>query len=108
MLECVENYYDKIFQRLDEKFGDSCKLVDAVLSDLKSIKPISEGDTRGFVRMIERFERCWLDMKRMRLEREMNTASMVSFVEKIMPATQRHEWVIASEKHRNSGIFLTL
>ena len=42
----VENDYDKIFQRLDDKFGDSCKLVDAVLSDLKSIKPISDGDTR--------------------------------------------------------------
>ena len=38
----------------------------------------------------------------------MNTTSMVSFVEKIMPGTQRREWVIASEKHRNSVNILKL
>ena len=91
-----------MFNRLDEKFGDNCKLVDTVLCDLKSIKPINEGDIKGFVRMVEKFERCWLDMRRMNLEREMNTVNMVSFVERIMPGTQRREWVIWSEKYRNS------
>lgn len=43
-VQSVENDYDKRFQRLDEIFGDSCKLVDAVLSDLKYIKPIYKGD----------------------------------------------------------------
>ena len=52
--------------------------------------------------MVEKFERCWLDMRRMNLEREMNTVNMVSFVERIMPGTQRREWVIWSEKYRNS------
>ncbi|XP_045127294.1 uncharacterized protein LOC123513898 [Portunus trituberculatus] len=98
----VENDYDKMFNRLDEKFGDNCKLVDTLLCDLKSTKPINEGDIKGFVRMVEKFERCWLDMRRMNLEREMNTVNMVSFVERIMPGTQRREWVIWSEKYRNS------
>lgn len=47
----VEDYNDEMFRRLDKKLGDSCKLVDTVLCDLKSIKPISEGDIKGFVRI---------------------------------------------------------
>ena len=65
----VENDYDEMFNRLDEKFGDNCKLVDTVLCELKSIKPISEGNNKGFVTMVEKLERCWLDLKRMNLER---------------------------------------
>lgn len=60
----VENDYDEMFKRLDEKFGDNRKLVDAVISDLKSLKPIKDGDNKGFVKMVEKIERCWLDMRR--------------------------------------------
>ena len=103
VVQGVENDYDKMFKRLDDKFGDSCKLVDTILCDLKTIKPIGEGDTKSFIRVVEKLERCWLDMKRMSLEKEMNTTSMVSFIEKIMPSTQKREWVLWSEQYRNSG-----
>ena len=66
----VDNDYDGMFEKLDEKFGDKCKLVDAVICDLKSIRSINEGDNRSFVRMVEKVERCWLDLIRMNLEEE--------------------------------------
>lgn len=78
-------------------------MVYRTLSDWKSIKPISEANTRAFVKMVERLERCWFDMKRMHWEREMNTASMERFMEKITHLTQRREWIIASEQHKNFG-----
>lgn len=82
--------------------GDNRKLVDAVVSDLKSLKPIKDGDNRNFVKMVEKIERCWLDLKRSNLEDEMNTASKVSCVEKVLPSIKKREWVMCAEIHRNS------
>ncbi|XP_068235508.1 uncharacterized protein [Palaemon carinicauda] len=98
----IENDSDEILSRLDSRYGDSCKLVDAVLSDLKSIKPVNDGDNRAFVKMVERVERCWLDLQKMDLEGEMNTFNTVSYIEKLLPITQKREWVQIAEEHRSS------
>ncbi|XP_068212576.1 uncharacterized protein [Palaemon carinicauda] len=98
----IENDYDEMLSRLDLRYGDNRKLVDAVLSDLKSIKPVNDGDNRAFVKMVERVERCWLDLQKMDLEGEMNTANTVSYIEKLLPITQKREWVQIAEEHRSS------
>ncbi|KAK4290852.1 hypothetical protein Pmani_028375 [Petrolisthes manimaculis] len=93
----VEIDYDQMFKRLDEKYGNCRKIVDVVLCDLKSLRKISDGDSKGFVKMVEKVERCWLDLKRMNLASEMNTSNTVSHIEKILPMTQKREWVILAE-----------
>ncbi|KAK4324215.1 hypothetical protein Pmani_005217 [Petrolisthes manimaculis] len=93
----VETDYDQMFKRLDEKYGNCRKIVDVVLCDLKSLRKISDGDSKGFVKMVEKVERCWLDLKRMNLASEMNTSNTVSHIEKILPMTQKREWVILAE-----------
>ena len=86
-----------MFKRLDYKYADNRKLVDVVINDLKNIKPLSDGDSKGFIDMVDKVERCWLDMKRRDLEDEMNTTSMCSYIERVLPSTQKREWVIFSD-----------
>ncbi|XP_037773212.1 uncharacterized protein LOC119568872 [Penaeus monodon] len=63
-----EGNYDEMFKRLDDKFGNPRKIVDLVISDLKSLRKISDGDTKGFVKMVDQVEQCFLQKERKVLE----------------------------------------
>lgn len=93
----VETDYDEMFKRLNERYGNSRKIVDVVLCDLKTLRKLADGDTKGFVKMVEKVERCWLDLKRMNLTAEMKTSNTVSHIEKTLPMTQKREWVLLAE-----------
>ena len=67
-----------MFERLDKVFGDPRKFVDSVIHDIKSIKPIHDGDSKKFIAMIDAIERCWFDLQRMGLTVEINTVAMVN------------------------------
>lgn len=92
-----EGSYDEMFKRLDDKFGNSRKIVDLVVSDLKSLKKIADGDSKGFIKMVDQVEQCWLDLKKVNLDDELNTANVVSHIEKILPSLQKREWVIKAD-----------
>ncbi|KAK3882458.1 hypothetical protein Pcinc_013165 [Petrolisthes cinctipes] len=98
----VENDYELMIKRLDDKYGNSRKVVDMVLCDLKALKKIPEGDSKEFLKAVDKIETCWLDLKKMNLTAEMNTSNMVSHIEKILPSTQKREWVIVAENIANS------
>ena len=63
----VENELEDMFRRLDLKYGRPEKLADNILSELKGLKKIQEGDYMKFISMIETVETCWFDLKRMKL-----------------------------------------
>ena len=89
----VENDYDLMVKRLDTKYGNSRRIVDDILEDLKTLKVVSDGDHKSFVNMVNKVERCWLDLKKMNLDKEMNSVHMVSHIERVLPALQkRHEY----------------
>ena len=46
------------------EFGDSEKIVDSILFDIKLLKPLKEKDSAGMISTINLLERCWLDLKR--------------------------------------------
>ena len=94
----VDNDYDEMFRRLDLKYGRPEKLTDAVLAELKRLKRIPDNDYRKFVSMVDVVERCWLDLKRLDLETEMNTTTMISQIERLLPSIQKREWSL--QKHR--------
>ena len=64
------------------------------MKDLKGLKRVADGDYKALHRMIETVENCWLDLKRMNLESEMDTTSMLSTVEKLLPEVQKREWTL--------------
>lgn len=56
-LNSVKGVEYDLTDRLDEKFGNNCILVYAVICDLKSIKHVNEGDNKFacfFLRMVEK------------------------------------------------------
>lgn len=87
-----------MFKRLNDHYGGSRKIVVSVVSELKTLKAVHEGDNKGFIRMVEKVEQCWCDLKRVNLQSEMNTAYIVSMVEKTLPPLQKREWVMKSRE----------
>ena len=86
-----------MFKKLDNEYGDPQKLVDLVINDLKSLKVIRDGDDRGFVNMVTVVKRCYLDLQKVNLEKEMNFVSIVSMIERLLPRTQKREWVMTAD-----------
>jgi hypothetical protein len=66
--------------------------------NLKGLKNIQEGDHMKFISLVETVETCWLDLKRMKLESEMNTATMISQIEKLLPPLQKREWALRKQR----------
>ena len=44
----AESNYDEMFQRLDDKYGNARKIVDLVISDIKCLRKIIDGDTEFY------------------------------------------------------------
>ena len=106
----VEEDYDEMMDRLHTKYGSSEKQVDVILKDLKGLKRVSDGDLKALHKLIETVENCWLDLKRMNLEAEMDTTSMLSTIEKLLPEVQKREWTLqkpSSSKFSDLLGFLT-
>ena len=99
----VEDNYLEMFKRLDAKYGEARKLVDAIIFDIQKIKPVPEGDTGKFINMVEVVERSWLELQRLGMPEEMNTTTMVTMVEKLLPSTQKREWVTKMDNEGNSS-----
>jgi hypothetical protein len=87
-----------MFRRLDLKYGRPEQLADNILSELKGLQNIQEGDHMKFISMVETVETCWLDLKRIKLESEMNTAPMISEIEKLLPPLQKREWALRKQR----------
>ena len=94
----VDNDYDEMFRRLDLKYGRPEKLTDAVLAELKKLKQIPDNDYKKFVSTVDIVERCWLDLRHLDLQSEMNTMTMISQIERLLPSLQKREWSL--QKHR--------
>ena len=98
----VDGDYEHMWKRLDTVFGDTEKIVDAVLFDLKALVPIKEGESIGLIALINTAERCWFDLRKLNLEQEMNTSTMTSVVEKLLPNTQKRECSLYKQNNQPS------
>ena len=56
--------FDQMWNRLNERFGSSAKVVDAVLSEICALKPVPEGNKAKLLHMINVVEQAWLDLKK--------------------------------------------
>lgn len=52
----VEKDYSKMFECLDDKFGNRSKIVDAVIREIKTLRPIPEGKSKKCVDMVNNVE----------------------------------------------------
>ena len=93
----VEDGFDSMIIRLQTEYGNPCKVTDSIIKDIKDLGVILEGDHEKFVFSVNVLERAWLDMSKLNLQSEMNTTSMVTLVEGILPRRLLHDWVKVSE-----------
>ena len=94
-LEKVKNVDDDIenvWKRLDEIYGDPCKLADEVMNDIKRIDPVMENDDSSLVSMIDIIERGYRDLKRMNMDGEISNSQTVSLIEERLPYTIKLKW----------------
>lgn len=83
--------YEKLWERLDQKYGNIGKLIDAILFDVKSLSQASS--PQATVDMINCIEKAHLDLKQLKQETEMYNATMISMIEQRIPSNIRDEWV---------------
>ena len=102
IIKGIEDNYSEMFKRLDAKYGEPRKL-DAIVFNIQKLKPVPEGDSRKFINMVDVIERNWLELQRLGMQQEMNTTTMVTMIEKLLPRTQQREWVTKMDNQGNTS-----
>ena len=83
----------QIWKRLDEKYGDQGKLVDAITSEIKKLGKSVNEDPKGTIEMIKIIERAHRDLKSMGLKKEISNSTIVSMIEERLPEAIEKEWI---------------
>ena len=98
----VEDSYEEMVERLQQVYGDPCRITDSVVKELRSLQPVPEGDSKLFIGAVDIIEKAWLDMAKLGLQSEMDNISIVTLVERILPRKLQHDWVLrAAEQEDN-------
>lgn len=58
-----------MWERLNEADGNEGKLIDAILGDIRSYKPLHDGEDRKLINLINTVEKVWLDVSNLKLTR---------------------------------------
>ena len=90
-----------VWARLDKKYGDEGKHIDAIMAEIKDAPICEEGDTEPLIQMINTIEKALRDLLRLGLEKEINNSIIVSMIEEKMPGELQKEWLkVVTGKHR--------
>ena len=87
----VDGDIKEMWKRLNEKYGQSSKLADIVILDIKNLKAVKDGDDKEFIDLVNVVERGYYDLARIKMESEVSNNATVSFIEERLPHTIRRE-----------------
>ena len=90
--------YDLMWSRLDAEYGSPSKIVDFVLSNIKKLKPIPDGNNVMFLELINTVESGWHDLKRLDKQAEIENITVITLIEKLLPSNIMREWVLRRNK----------
>ena len=88
---CGEEY-ENVFERLDERYGNTGQLIDAMLYEV-NILPYGRSDARVTLQMIKIVDKAYRDLQRLKAEEEMCNSTVISIIEQRMPILMKQEWV---------------
>ncbi|KAJ8033781.1 hypothetical protein HOLleu_24140 [Holothuria leucospilota] len=88
----AEDDVNKIWQRLDERYGTRSKLVDVVIGDLVKHRVVKEGDDRKLVEFIDLVEASYRNLERAGLQGEMANSRVIGEIEKKLPEELFKRW----------------
>jgi len=91
----------EVWRRLDNKYGRVDKIVEKVLSEIKSLP--KSNNTENVLKMVGIIERAHIDLKNLHMESEMQNSSVISDIEGAMSPQMRYEWVkLIASQHLDS------
>ena len=92
LVKNVDDNYEDMWQRLDQRYGKASKLADVVMYDIKQLRSIKEGEEKKFLEFVETIERGYRDLARLKIEHEISNTSVVSIIEEKLPKDVKREW----------------
>ena len=92
--EIVKNLdeLEEIWSRLDARYGVPSKLVDIVLDELRSVKPIKDDDDNALIKLVDTVEAAHRDLQMIDIEKEISNSSCMSLIEEKLPRPVKREW----------------
>ena len=96
-LEVVKNVNDdlsKMWERLDDRYGRSSKLVDAIMNEIKQLKVVPDRRSAEFIDLVNTVESCYLDLVRINMQAEICNSTIVSLIEERLPDTVKTTWYL--------------
>ena len=81
-----------MWNRLDMKYGNIGKLVDAILYDVKKLSSKSNNWSE-VLKMINTIEKAWRDLKSLGQSSELYNSTTISIIEQAMTQQMKMEWV---------------
>ena len=88
----TDDNLETLWTRLDKKYGNRGKQLDAILAD---ISKAPKGDGKSTLQMIMIVEKANRDLTRMGCESEMHNGTVLAMIEKKLPDEIRFEWIQA-------------
>ena len=99
-VENIEELHE-LWSRLDKRYGDKGKHIDAIMATIKNIPKYTEDDVAEIIHMINIIEKADQDLLRLGFEKENNNSAIVSIIEERMPDSLKKEWIkLATGKKR--------
>ena len=83
----------KIWNHLDSKYGDSSKLIDSIMADVKNIMKCSDDNPSETLAMINTIERAERDLTALGMEQEISNSTIVSLIEQTLPSSIEDDWL---------------
>jgi len=96
-LEVVKNVNDdlsKMWERLDDRYGRSSKLVDAIMNEIKQLKVVPDRKSVALIDLVNTVESCYLDLVRINMQAEICNSTIVSLIEERLPDTVKTMWYL--------------
>ena len=90
--------YSVNWERLDQKYGSTPKIVDHVVNSIKMLKPVTDGNHYKLIEMVNTIERGWFDLKRLNQEAEIANEVVISHIERLLPSGLMREWALKRRK----------
>ena len=91
-LSCCNDDISEMLQRLDVKFGDPCKIIESIVSEIHKFKKMEAEDTKRVIQFVNTLEKAHRDLKSLHLEGEIANANTVSVIENKLPRMIQMAW----------------
>ena len=94
-LEVVKNVNDdlkQMWERLDDRYGRSSKLVDAIMNEIKQLKVVPDRSSAKLIDLVNTIEICYIDLVCINMQAEICNSTIVSLIEERLPDTVKTMW----------------